>query len=166
MTDDNDIELWERQNNYLWNVLLLVFKQGLAKQTLDRYTGTQDALSVFREVDENYRYQFRVSIQYNARWQELLAREYTPSSGLRSDFISEWFIGLQVVNRHSYNNDHQSYELVRSTIENAFSIDQDMTHAFLTEPDPTNNHTRDIDNLRQHLYKAATKCDNFDIRPK
>ena len=34
LTDDDDIELWERQNNYLWNVLLLVFKQGLAKQTL------------------------------------------------------------------------------------------------------------------------------------
>ena len=161
LQDQFDRELYEKQSDYLWTVLLYALKNPIAEVILGKHRDNSDARTAFLALDNQM--QGNVAQMYSVSDLSDTLRDLHISkyNGSRVQFVADWFELLRRLNKVADKEDRLSYVHVRSQLMRAINTDRDLTNSFTElkdEPD------RDLatSKLMSHILEKAMLYDGRD----
>ena len=161
LQDQFDRELYQKQSDYFWTVLLYSLQNPVAEVILGKHRDISDARTAFLAVDEKMK--GKISQMYNVSDLSDQLRDLHISNfpGTRVQFIAKWSETLRQLNKVAEKEDRLTFVHVRSQLMRAINTDRDLTNSFTElkeEPD------RDLATakLMEHLLEKAILYDGRD----
>eukprot|EP00531_Pseudo-nitzschia_arenysensis_P008891 CAMPEP_0116125882 /NCGR_PEP_ID=MMETSP0329-20121206/6042_1 /TAXON_ID=697910 /ORGANISM="Pseudo-nitzschia arenysensis, Strain B593" /LENGTH=1908 /DNA_ID=CAMNT_0003619941 /DNA_START=154 /DNA_END=5877 /DNA_ORIENTATION=+ len=161
LKDSYDKELFEKQSDYFWTVLLYALRNPVSEIVLGNHRDTSDARTAFLAVDSKLK--GKVPQMYNVgdlstKLQDLHISEH---SGTRVQFISAWAEALRQLTKMASKEERLAYVHVRSLLMRAINSDVDLTTAFTTLPEPKDKDTA-VRVMMDHMLEKAMLYDGRD----
>ena len=161
LMDQYDRELYEKQSNYLWTVLLYALRNPVSEAILGKHRDVSDARIAFVAVDDKMK--GKVAQLYNVSDLSDTLRDLHISTftGNRVEFIALWFEKLRQLNKLADKDDKLSFIHVRSQLMRAINTDRDLTNSFTELKDEPDKDLA-IPRLMDHLLNKAMLYDGRD----
>ena len=159
ITDHYAMELYTKQRQYLWTVLLKVFQNPLGLSYMLENEGPDDSRTAFishakHQKDSPARL-FATTEHFNDLYKLLLSTHV----GNRVKFITDWFTRLKILNEDT--PDKLGFGLTRGFILNAVANDDDLPQT-IKDHVPTGHDAADIQSLKLALLRDAALADGKD----
>ena len=161
LTDTHDIELWNKQQAYMWTVLKRVFKNPLGITCYNDFKSTRDARSAYLAHEELQQESPARMFDTGTLITQLKSMHIHDRRGSRVQFISDWFSKMQEFNDITPKQSQLGYHVSRAVLLSALNTDNDMTNAF-TDLRETGKEAVDIESMKRHLLTKAALFDGMD----
>jgi hypothetical protein len=160
MYNEHDIELYVKQDTYMWTVLLHVLRSTLAELILQDHMHESSAREAFFAFEAQETSSVNQTYAISQLSTDLEEKTLTTFQGTRFRFLTTWFELVKRLNDATDPDDQLTYTHARSMLARAVRSDVDLTRVFLSL-DSQKDKRKAFSDMKEALCKEARNLDKF-----